>query len=358
VTSDESRIVTRHSSLVTYHKAMFDDFYLKAHELTNAGVPFATATVVRAERPTSGKPGDKAIITTDGVLYGWIGGSCAQPTVVREALRVLREDASCLIRLSPNPREQVPRAGLLDVALTCFSGGTLEIFIEPQQPRPRLVVVGALPLARSLATLGRAMSYHVIVVDVGHTGAPPAYANEVLTDLAAIAGRVTPQTAIVVATHGEYDEPALEQALRTQAAYIGLVASRRRAESVRDYLRAEGVGEAALRRISAPAGLDIGARRCDEIALSVMSEIVQRRRTTTAAAIGEMLPPQQHEASPAPGVTAIDPVCQMTVEVATAKYSYDYNGTTYYFCCPGCKRSFSKAPEQYLASSTAGMPLL
>jgi xanthine dehydrogenase accessory factor len=136
---------------------MFDDFFVTAHALTERGQAFATATVVRAEKPTSGKPGDKAIITADGSLIGWIGGSCAQPTVIKEALKALREDESRLIRLSPDPAAQTPRPGLLDVPMTCYSGGTLEIYIEPHHPRPRLLIVGNLPVAQSLLHLGKAL---------------------------------------------------------------------------------------------------------------------------------------------------------------------------------------------------------
>ena len=263
---------------------MYDEFFSKAHELIRQGVPFATAIVVRAERPTSGKPGDKAIITADGTMHGWIGGSCAQPTVIREALKALRADESRFVRLSPNPLEQPPREGLSDVPMTCFSGGTLEIYIEPQQPQPRLIVIGNLPVARALAELGRAMSYHTIVVDPSHQGDPAPYADELLTDLTRISAYVTPVTSIVIATHGQYDELALEQALATSAPYIGLVASRKRADSVREYLAQQGFTGEQLGRFKSPAGLDIQARRGDEIALSIMAEIVQRRRNSAELA--------------------------------------------------------------------------
>jgi xanthine dehydrogenase accessory factor len=332
---------------------MYDEFFSKAHELIRQGVPFATAIVVRAEKPTSGKPGDKAIITADGTMHGWIGGSCAQPTVIREALKALRADASRFVRLSPNPLEQVPREGLDDVPMTCFSGGTLEIYIEPQQPQPRLIVIGNLPVARALAQLGQAMSYHTILVDPGHTGdgistnggAPP-YADEVLTDLTAIASRVTPVTSIVIATHGQYDELALEQALATGAPYIGLVASRKRAEAVREYLAQQGFSAEQLGRFKSPAGLDIQARRGDEIALGIMAEIVQRRRIGVELAWLPAAAPQP-EAVPA---SVIDPVCGMSVVIAGAKHTCEYQGTTYYFCCPGCKMAFRKTPEQYVAA--------
>jgi xanthine dehydrogenase accessory factor len=332
---------------------MYDEFFSKAYELSRQGVPFATAIVVRTERPTSAKPGDKAIITADGTMYGWIGGSCAQPTVIREALKALRTDESRFVRLSPNPLEQPAREGLSDVPMTCFSGGTLEIYIEPQQPQPRLVIVGSLPVARALGELGKAMSYRTIVVDPTYQGEPPQYADQLLTDLTAIAGLVTPVTSIVIATHGQYDELALEQALRTSAPYIGLVASRKRAEAVREYLTQQGLTAEQLQRFKSPAGLDIQARRGDEIALSIMAEIVQWRRN-----VADMvwLPVQAKdtppEAEPAPAV-AVDPICGMSVTIAEAQYTDEYAGTSYYFCCAGCKTTFHIAPERYI---TVGHP--
>jgi xanthine dehydrogenase accessory factor len=313
------------------------------------GIPFATAIVVRAEKPTSGKPGDKAIITADGTMYGWIGGSCAQPTVIREALKALRADASRFVRLSPNPHEQPPREGLSDVPMTCFSGGTLEIYIEPQQPQPRLLIVGDLPVARALAELGKAMSYRTILVDPNHHGDPPPYADELLTDLTAISAAVTPLTSIVVATHGQYDELALEQALASGASYIGLVASRKRAEAVRENLAQQGLAAEPLRRFKSPAGLDIQARRGDEIALSIMAEIVQHRRNLAELDWLETPAAEAQPAAEPPPAVAIDPICGMSVTIAGAKHTYDYAGTTYYFCCPGCKTTFRKSPEQYLA---------
>jgi xanthine dehydrogenase accessory factor len=332
---------------------MYDEFFSKAHDLIRQGVPFATAIVVRAERPSSGKPGDKAIITADGTMHGWIGGSCAQPTVIREALKALRADESRFVRLSPNPLEQPPREGLDDVPMTCFSGGTLEIYIEPQQPQPRLIVIGNLPVARALAELGCAMSYHTIIVDPGHQGDPPPYADALLTDLTTIAAHVTPLTSIVIATHGQYDELALEQALATTAPYIGLVASRKRADSVREYLAQQGFTDAQLQRFKSPAGLDIQARRGDEIALGIMAEIVQRRRNSAELAwVSAPAAATQPETAPA---TAIDPICGMSVAIADAKHTYDYQGTTYYFCCPGCKTTFRKAPEQYVGVGQAAL---
>lgn len=318
---------------------MYDDFFLKAAELKKAGLPFATATVVRAERPTSGKPGDRAIVTADGAMLGWIGGSCAQPTVVREALAALREDRGRLVRLSPDPTAQPPREGLRDVPITCYSGGTLEIFIEPHTPRPRLLVVGGLPAARALAHLGRAMSYHVIVADPDHTSGEIPGADELLTSLDELPARVTPLTYAVVATHGHYDELALERLLPTAAPYVGLIASRTRAEAVRRYLADQGLSAGQIGRLRAPAGIDIKARRGDEIALSVMAEIVRERRTAETIAWG------------ATAAEAACPACGTAVAVAGARHTHEHEGGTYYFCCPGCRYAFRKDPAAFIGAS-------
>jgi xanthine dehydrogenase accessory factor len=373
--------VGRRFSILNTHYSilpMFDDFFAKAHELTQKGIPFATATVVRAEKPTSGKPGDRAIITADGTMYGWIGGSCAQPTVIKEALKVLKEDECRLIRLSTDTEAHLARPGVIDLPMTCFSGGTMEIYIEPQQPRPRLLIVGTLPVAQALAQLGRAMNYHLLAMDLD--GEPLPDAHEYIPSLAQLGKYVTPATFVVVATHGNYDEAALEHLLKLNVGYIGLVSSRRRADSVRDYLQAQGFTDSDLAVLSAPAGLDIGARRGDEIALSIMAEIVQRRRshegidievttgehnvykvharsdvvftphvgrgTQDAETATHPLASSQHGGT-AQGV-AIDPICHMEVEIATATYYSEYEGVDYYFCCAGCKRTFDAEPEAYI----------
>lgn len=346
---------------------MSHEFFGKAQELLDQNVPFAMAVVVRAEKPTSGKPGDKALITVHGAMYGWIGGSCSQPTVIREALKALKDGKSRFIRLSPDPTQLTPRDGLMDFPMTCFSGGTLEIYIEPQYPQPRLLVVGTLPVARALVSLGKVMNYDVVGVDTDGDGSLLSDARYVLTRLTDIADYIHPETYAVVATHGNFDEPALEHILRARPRYIGLVASQKRFQSVLDYLRQQGVADDDLKHIKAPAGLDIQAQQGEEIALSILAEIVQYRRSAAEAADWSSAVPMEetethhhshesadehvhiHESAPnaAPGV-AIDPVCGMTVDTATAKFTYDYAGKTYYFCAPGCKLAFSRNPDEYL----------
>jgi xanthine dehydrogenase accessory factor len=355
---------------------MYHSFFSKAQEFLDQGRPFATAAVVLAEKPTSGKPGDKALITADGTMYGWIGGSCSQPTVIREAQKAMKDGKSRLIRLSPDPEKLTPRDGLIDFPMTCFSGGTLEIYIEPQLPQPRLLVVGNLPIARALIALGRVMNYDVITVDPDASSERTAgsMVNEtqrLMTSLDDIPGAIHPDTYAVVATHGNFDEMALAQILKGKPRYVGLVASKKRFHAVLDYLRQEGIAEADLERIKAPAGLDIQAQQGEEIALSILAEIVQRRHQEAAdwtnwdistEDVPEAVAPQAEESALAhdgapmePHHTtetdvsvAIDPVCGMKVEIATAKWTYEYQGKTYYFCAPGCKASFRKDPQAYM----------
>jgi xanthine dehydrogenase accessory factor len=316
------------------------DYLARAHTLQESGQPFALATVVRAERPTSAKAGAKAIVTADGALTGWVGGSCAQPTVIREALKALQDGQPRLVRLCPP--EKLGRGaqdGVVEFALTCISGGTLEVYIEPHLPRPQLVVIGHLPIAEALAALGKGLQYTVTVMGLDATQERFPQADLVLDrlDFSQLRVRVTAQTYVVVATHGNYDEEALEWALNTEAAYVALVASPKRAEAVLQYLRETGVAEERLARLKCPAGLNIGASTPEEIALSILAEIVQLRRNLPS--------PITHSQPPA---EAIDPVCGMTVEIATARYVASHNGQSYYFCSAGCKHSFEKEPEKYL----------
>ncbi len=330
---------------------MFDNYFALAHRLQGEGRPFATASVVRAERPTSARPGDRAIVTADGVLHGWIGGSCAQPTVVKAALAAIADGRPRLVRLTPDPGANPAPEGYEELPMTCFSGGTLDVYIEPQHPQPRLLVVGDLPVAQALARLGKAMSWRVLaVVGEGGEGAM-AEADEVRTDLGAIGEWATPWTAVVVATHGHFDEPAVAAALRTPAAYVALVASRKRAGEVAAHLDAEGL-EAERGRLRSPAGLNIGARRGDEIALSIVAEIVRERRA--AESIEGVIEPTAEIASAeradADSATAVatDPVCGMEVTVTAVTAAVDHAGERYYFCCAGCSAEFEREPERYV----------
>ena len=321
-----------------------DDILETVVDLRRRRQPFAIATVVRAERPTSSKPGDKAIIAPDGTLTGWIGGSCAHDIVVRNALESLEVGAPRFLTLSgaslPEAKRQGVIQGVIDVPMQCYSGGVLDVFIEPNLPRPHLVVIGYETVARALVRIARTLSFQVTVVDPLASQASVPEADEILNELNLATLPFGGESFIVIATHGRYDEEALEQAVSTSASYIALVSSPKRAGVILQGLRDRGVSEEALARIKAPAGLDIGAQGSEEIALSIVAEIVQAKRR------GKLHVPA---ASPAAAVAteAIDPICNMTVVIAGAQHTAEHEGRSYYFCCAHCKRTFEGDPGRY-----------
>ncbi len=220
---------------------------------------FVMATVVWARAPSSGRQGGAALIEADGTVHGWIGGACAEPAVLAEARRVLKDGEARLMYLGPAEElDGHTRDGVVTVPIACASEGALEVFMEPVLPQPHVVVVGRSPAVRALARLVVAMDWRVSVVDDGGDGSGFPDVATVLTSVADLAAAgVDDTTAVVVATQGHYDEPALEAALATPAPYIGLVASAARAETVLGYLRDGGVPDTELRRIHTPAGLDL-----------------------------------------------------------------------------------------------------
>jgi xanthine dehydrogenase accessory factor len=303
-----------------------------APETRGGGRPYALATVVRVDPPVSARVGDKAVVTEDGVLSGWVGGACSEPIVIREALAALAERRPRLVRIGPD--SMVPPStggdpaggtvvapGVVAAVSTCPSGGGLEVFVEPVGVAPRLLLAGATPVARTLARLAGTLGYDVAAMD--HA------------DLENVeVGSAGPDDAMVVATMGHYDEEALAAALRTRAGYVGLVASRRRAASVFAALRGRGVAEADLKRVTSPAGLDLGPSTQEEIAVAVLAEMIKERHRATAAPA-------------APVEQAEDPVCGMTVALAGARLFADHAGRRFWFCSEHCLHAFTGDPDRY-----------
>src|SRR5437867_5517615 len=328
---------------------MSDDLLALAATLRQREEPFALAVVVRCERPTSAKPGAKALIRADGSVTGWIGGACAEPIVVREAVAALRDGQPRFVSLVGESGRAAGRTeGIREHPMTCHSGGTLEIYVEPYLPKPLLLLVGHGPVVETLAALGRAVDYTVETVGAG---AGP----DTLDRLA-----LTPRTSVVVATHGEEDEDMLERVLATGVGYVSLVASRKRAATVVESLRQRGVPVERLGRLKAPAGLDIGAVTPTEIAVSILAEIIQLHRSRKWSVIDSSVPPSAGLAAARPvtessasdaGVSAVtrpqeavDPVCGMAVKVATARYRSEVGERTVSFRCGGCQTKFDAAP--------------
>ena len=317
---------------------MFDQFLSKASELLANHESFAIAVVVRYEAPISGKPGNKAIIFADGKIWGWIGGGCAQPVVVKEALKALRDGQPRLIRISPS---SPPEQGIVDYTMTCHSGGTLDIYIEPVLPKPHILILGRSPVAVALARLGKAINYAVSVaaLEADRERFPDCDLVQADLDLSPI--KITPQTFVVVSTQGQHDEEALENALCSEASYVAFVASKVKAAKILDYLKERGLSSTRLGQLKAPAGLDIHASSPEEIAVSILAEIIQENRSAKEK--------QKREVELAVGgQEAKDPICGMAVDIGKARHKSEFRGNAFYFCGAGCKQKFDKQPEQYV----------
>jgi xanthine dehydrogenase accessory factor len=292
-----------------------------AAELARSREPFVRATVVRAQKPTSAHAGDTALVRADGSIDGFVGGTCAEASVREYGLMTLSTNQPLLLRIVPG--EAPPRSaedGAVTVANPCLSGGSMEIFLEPRVPAPRLLVVGNSPIAAALADLGRPLGLAVELV-AGQDAAPRA-----------------DDAALVVASHGRGEEPALTAALRLGVPYVGLIASRIRGAGV---LAALDVPDDQRARVHSPAGLDIGGRTAAEIALSVLAEIVAERRTAERVAAARATAPAR----------AVDPVCGMTVAAVDSSPHVTVDGGTTWFCCEGCRTAFLADPAQYAPAS-------
>jgi xanthine dehydrogenase accessory factor len=274
-------------------------------------VPFVHARVVWSERPTSAKPGDEAIVLADGSMEGFVGGECAEATVRRESLDALPRGETVLLRITPSPEPDQP--GKRVVHNPCLSGGSLEIFLEPSLPPPLVQVAGDSPTAAAVLALGRPLGYTMV----------------------AWSGRVEPDcAAVVIASHGGDEEGTLMAALEAGVPYVGLVASRKRGAAV---LGALPVADEDKARVRTPAGLDIGAATAEEVALSILAEIVA----------GQPRRPRDGHPMVADVCTATDPVCGMKVIEADDALHSVLDGVRVWFCGPGCQKAFVADPSAF-----------
>lgn len=316
-----------------------DDVFRELEVLRAAGQACCLATVVRVEAPTSCKPGDKAVVAADGRLLGWVGGSCSAAIVRREALDAIKTGMARLVRIAPERETgEEARNGEVVMPTTCPSGGTIEIFLEPHVARPHLIVIGQSPASRTLLRLGSVLGFRTCAAHPGATAEDFPEADAVLGALDLRGAEIGADAWIVVATMGHYDEEGLEAALVTSAAYVGLVASRKRRNAVVQALRRRGWSGDALAGIVNPAGKLFGDSQ-DEIALFVLAEIVDRRRRRIRRE-------RAAEPAPAAAIYARDPICGMSVEVASAQY----RSGAVYFCGPGCLTAYEAHPEQFVLS--------
>lgn len=277
--------------------------------------PFVLATVVAYKSPQSAKPGSHAIIRADGSISGWVGGGCVQPIVLREAQQALKSGQPKLLSISPDAAHTDDWHGVESYRMTCEGGGSLEIYLEPVLPKPELLIVGDSPVAQTVAQLGDILGFKII----------------------ADTGRINESTYVVVATMGNGDEEGLLSVLGSKPRYFGLVASEKKSKALFDYAREHGYTDEQIGSVKCPAGLALGAETMPEIALSVIAEITQLRRTTAP-------PPAASRQLPlAAAAEAIDPICGMHVATANAKYTSEFDGRTIYFCCLRCKETFDRS---------------
>jgi xanthine dehydrogenase accessory factor len=317
-------------------------------ELARSGQPFALATVVWRQGPSSGKQGSRAIITADGELDGWIGGACAEPSVIRAAKEVIADGTPRLLLLgSPDQFGTAIPDGMTVVPISCQSEGALEVYIEPVLPAPHLVVVGSSPMTRTLAKLAQALDWRTDLLSTADFG--PGSISEHWAD---------ERSMVIVATQGHGDEDMIERAAAMRPAYLGLVASRKRGESLLGYLAERGVPQDQLDRVHAPAGLDLGRTSHEEMAVAILAELVQLRASGALAPVpGNTVPGNTVSGSTVPApparaqlklAEAVDPVCGMTVTPSASAPSAVHDGATYYFCCAGCHRAFTDNPSAYV----------
>jgi xanthine dehydrogenase accessory factor len=318
-------------------------------ELTRRGEPFALATVVWRQSPSSSQPGARAIITAGGELHGWIGGACAEPVVILQAQQVMAEGTARLLLLgTPEQFGAAVPDGMTVIPISCQSEGALEVYIEPVLPVPHLVIVGDSPMARTLASLAGALGWRTDLIR-GPDFTPDAADG---------------RSMIVVATQGHDDEDVLERAVAAGPAYLGLVGSRRRGATVLGYLADRGVPQDQLDRVRVPAGLDLGRTTHQEIAVAILAELVQLRASgalasgVLAGTHGRGTATESARQAGPEGVRpagraalVIDPVCGMTVSADSSR-PLRYEGTDYYFCCAGCRQAFEQDPGAYLKRET------
>jgi xanthine dehydrogenase accessory factor len=333
------------------------DLFERIAALRRDGQSFALATVVGRRAPVSAHLGDRAIVFADGRMEGFVGGACSREIIRQQALDALTTRCSRLVSIRPDASESGTSTGEhVVVPMTCVSEGAIDVYVEAFVQARRLVVVGATPVAEWVARLARSMNYDVVRVvdgreqrDLAQEAAALGVTVVRLDALEGILQEVGPAVsdlAAVVASQGHYDEETLESILRCGVPYVGLVASRTRGAAVSAMLEQRGVPGVAT--IHSPAGLDLGARTPQEVALSILAEIVQARPSGT-----RVVAPTPAAASPVAGpdtsATAVDPVCGMSVTIASARQKAEVDGVMYYFCCANCRTKFLNDPHAYLA---------
>ncbi len=326
-------------------------FHERIDELEERCESFALATVVVRRSPVSAHLGDRAIVLADGRMEGFVGGSCSRDIVRRQALDAIRTGRPRLLQIRPDRTgtDDDGDAETVVVPMTCSSEGAVDVYIEPHLPPRTLLVVGYTPVAEEFARIASMMEgYRVLRVvaadearDLPSDVAERAIAIDELAEfLADLRDSERSRLIAIVASQGHYDEAALGALLDGKPlAFIGLLASRKRAASVFGVLAQQGVAHERIERVRNPVGLDIGARTPGEVAISILAEIVAEITSGTQSLTQEQTI-----------VTTVDPVCGMDVEVAAASHRAQHAGREYFFCCAHCRSAFLAEPKRYATS--------
>ena len=308
-----------------------NDWIAHATRLQAAQQAFALVTVLRAQAPTSAKAGDKALVTADGQIHGWIGGGCAQPAVVKTVRQALASGQPQSIRIAPTDETAERTLGdVLEFGMACYSGGTLELFIDPVLPATQLTVFGDSPVARSLAELAPRVGLRVALVAEGAQGSDHPYAACVLDsdDAARVRKQLSSGGYAVVATQGRRDLQGLKAALALSPSHLWFVASERKAGVLRQSLLSAGEDTDSVARIIAPAGESIGAHTPEEIALAVLAAVIAARRGRVPVAQPRV-----------PEVALVAAKASAPVEAATGGGG----------CCGGAKKEAASTPVETTA---------
>ena len=320
---------------------MYNDLIYQISKYMGQGEEFAVAQVIWREAPSSGKPGDKAIILKDGTMIGWIGGGCVKGIAIKEAHEAIRENKSRLVRINPDEVNGEEDSNHKTYRMTCHSGGTMELFVEPITPNPQLIIVGKSNIARALSKLAIAANLRVNVLsnDV-HKGLFPGVDNiHDRVDFSKI--NIDKNTFIVIATQGEDDEESIRKALETSCNYVGFISSLRKSVKIKEYLEQTELSANRINELKTPVGMDINAKLPEEIAISILAEIVELFRDPNRKVDNESDTVINDD-------TYINPVCGVSVSKKDAKHVLEYGAHTVYFCCDGCKVSFDTEPEKYI----------
>jgi xanthine dehydrogenase accessory factor len=320
------------------------EILLRQFKLGSEEKPFVLVGVIKTEGPTAIKAGNKALILANGSVEGWIGGHCTEDEIVKNAQECLRDGSTRFLNLT-----------------TC-QGGRMDVYLEPYLPKRRLIIFGHVPIVEALAKLGKSLNFSVTVVDKKESKKekPQEVADSVLEslDTNTFLGKSTDQTYAVVATMGEFDLEHVKQLCSLNLPYIGVVAGKKRSAEIYSYLKSQKTPEEQTEKIKAPAGIYIRAITAEEIALSIMAEIIEVARSKDNKDLRELslkgsnqnnlqISPEKEKLA-----VLLDPVCGMTVDAGSDFHS-NLSGQIVYFCCSSCKESFDRDPQKYLLTKSS-----